>query len=389
MQVVADTPVGAFLSAGIDSSTVVALMQATSSSRSRTFSIGLKDSEHSESKEAGRIARYLGTEHTEFVVSPQEAMDSVQLMPFVYDEPFANHGQIPMYLVCKLARSDVKVVLSGDGGDELFQGYRYYRDIADLKSCLDRFPVSVRRGLASVGKLAPVAALDRLSRFVPAKVSQGRLGDRLLKLAAIAGQDTNDIYLNFLSVWSDNLVLGCEPAMSPIDEVWSRASGLSFQEQMRATDLCTVLPDSHLTKVDRASMAVSLEVRVPLLDHRLIEWSWQIPQEWKVHNGIGKRILRDVLYRYVPRDLLDRPKTGFGLPLDEWLRGPMREWAENLLCEQKIRDQGFLNPAVVTRTWQEHLSGNRNWLTRLWTVLMFQAWLEEWGGISNSDTHLS
>lgn len=380
-RMMADVPLGAFLSGGFDSTTVVALMQAQSMRRVRTFSIGFREKGYDEAQHARAVARHLGTDHTELYVTPDEALAVIPKLTTIYDEPFADSSQIPTFLVSQLARRQVTVALSGDGGDELFCGYNRYLIGQRMWQKLRVLPSPARRGLASVLRNAPGQLLDALQRRVlPARLRLPNLVDRLPKFAdVLEHRDGVDFYRSLVSHWKqpDRLVLGAhEPRTILSDPGW--LAGLpSLRERMMLLDMLTYLPDDVLTKMDRASMAVSLEARVPLLDHRLVEFAWRVPTDLKYRDGHGKWLLRQVLYRYVPRSLMERPKMGFGVPIDDWLRGPLRDWGEALLNEKRLREDGFLDPAPIRHLWSEHQAGTRRWHYHLWDVLMFQAWLEQ------------
>ncbi len=379
LRMAADVPLGAFLSGGYDSSTVVALMQAQSAAPIQTFSIGFHEAQYNEANHAKAVAEHLGTDHHEMYVRPEQALAVVPRLPEIWDEPFADSSQIPTFLVSELARRYVKVSLSGDGGDELFCGYSRYALGHSIWSKIRMFPAPARRVLAAAVARAPGRQLDRAMRMLPPRLRLPNLEDRLPKLAQVlAHRDGGAFYRSLISHWKqpDEVVLGSSEPRNVLNrpESWPALSGL--REQMMYLDAMTYLPDDILAKVDRASMAVSLEARVPLLDHRLVEFAWKVPMGYKYRNGQGKWILRQVLYRYVPPALLDRPKMGFGVPIDSWLRGPLRDWAEQLLGERRLVDEGFFDPAPVRRMWSEHLAGKHRWHYHLWNVLMFQAWLE-------------
>jgi asparagine synthase (glutamine-hydrolysing) len=381
LRMIADVPLGAFLSGGIDSSTVVALMQSQSSRPVKTFTIGFYEDAYNEGEHAKKVAQHLGTEHTELYVTPEEALGVVPLLPKMYDEPFADSSQIPTYLVSKLARSSVTVSLSGDGGDELFGGYNRYLLTKKIWQSLNRFPKPTRRAAASGIHAIPPAAIDALYRFIRPMIPKQRrwsaVGDRAHKLASFfTTQSAGDIYFGALSQCEDpsELVLSSKEPRTVAEIIADSASLPTLEEQMMLTDLRTYLPDDILTKVDRASMAVSLEARVPLLDHRVVEFAWRIPLRLKIKNEIGKWVLRQVLYKYVPQDLVERPKMGFGVPIEHWLRGPLRDWAEDLLRADTLKQHDILNVEAIRHKWTEHLSGRRNWQYLLWNVLVFQDW---------------
>jgi asparagine synthase (glutamine-hydrolysing) len=380
LRMIADVPLGALLSGGIDSTTVVALMQAQSGRPVKTFSIGFHEVAYNEATYAKKIAAHLGTDHTELYVTPQQAIDVIPLLPSAYDEPFADSSQVPTYLVSKLARQHVTVSLSGDGGDELFCGYLRYTRLKTVWSMLDKLPGPVARSLSSFIRLMPPNRLDRFIGLLPylGKALQPSPGRRLHKLAdvlAMGGLDT--MYLHLLTQWTDpsSLVLEShEPDV--VAEAIRNVSWLPEpQEVAMLTDLTNYLPDDILTKVDRASMAVSLEARVPLLDHRVVEFAWGLPMRFKLRDGKQKWILRQILYRHVPPQMVERPKMGFGVPIDQWLRGPLRNWAEELLSPERLKSDGFFDVTAIRAKWEEHRSGARNWEYQLWTVLVFQDWL--------------
>jgi asparagine synthase (glutamine-hydrolysing) len=381
-QMLADVPLGAFLSGGVDSSTVVALMQAQSSRPVKSFSIGFREDGYNEAVHAGAVARHLGTEHTELYVSPQDALAVIPKLPAIFDEPFSDSSQIPTYLVAQLARERVTVALSGDGGDELFGGYARYFLAARLWGKIERMPIGIRKAAArTIFALSP-QTWDKFYRLVAPFLPKTRRwpapGDKLHKGAALldAGHGMG-MYRGLVSHWEPNeVVLG---SAEPETSLSGQPPGLpSLTEQMMLLDAVSYLPDDILVKVDRAAMAVSLETRVPPIDHRIYEFAWRLPLHYKVRGGTGKWLLRQVLYKHVPPELVDRPKMGFGVPIGSWLRGPLREWAEELLGEARLRREGYFNPEPIRRKWREHLSGQRNWQYHLWDVLMFQAWLEHW-----------
>jgi asparagine synthase (glutamine-hydrolysing) len=378
-QMMADVPLGAFLSGGIDSSTVVALMQAQSSRPVKTFSIGFHEAGYNEAAHAKAVAQHLGTDHTELYVTAQQAMDVIPKLPTLYSEPFADSSQIPTYLVSQLARQHVTVSLSGDAGDELFAGYNRYQMTTQLWDKVQRVPKPLRHAAAAAITAVPPKGWDMLGRWF----NQPRLGDKLHKGSALLGrQSAADLYLGMVSHWSqpNDLVIGGHEPSTVLTGQALELTGLNEVERMMALDTLSYLPDDILAKVDRAAMGVSLETRVPMLDHRVVEFAWSLPMSTKLRNGVTKWPLREVLYRHVPRSLIERPKMGFGVPIDHWLRGPLRDWAETLLSESRLRQEGYFNSAPIREKWAEHLSGQRNWQYHLWTVLMFQAWLENQHG---------
>ena len=382
LQMVADVPLGAFLSGGVDSSTVVALMQAQSSRPVRTFTIGFNEKAWNEAHYAKAVATHLGTDHTELYVSPEDVLAVVPGLPRYYDEPFADASQIPTILVARLARQHVTVSLSGDAGDELFGGYSRYFMARSLWDRVGRIPAPLRgavaRGLAG---MTP-ATWDRLGRpvagLLPAGWRNRPLGVRAHQAAEIlSARSPEDIFHGIVSHWHDPaaaVIGGVEPPTVLTDRSgWPPVDG--FEQRMMYLDALSYLPDDVLAKVDRAAMTTSLETRVPLLDHRIVEFAWTLPLHLKIRDGRGKWILRGVLDRYVPRDLIERPKIGFGVPLAAWLRTSLRDWAEDLLDESRLRQEGYFEPGLVRRKWEEHQTGGQNWHHCLWNVLMFQAWL--------------
>lgn len=381
LQMVADVPLGAFLSGGIDSSTIVALMQAQSPRPIKTFSIGFREAAFDEATHAREVARHLGTDHTELYVTADEAMAVIPRLPEMYCEPFADSSQIPTFMVAQLARRHVTVSLSGDAGDELFSGYNRYLFTQKLWHRLAPFPVTARRAVAAAIRGIPPAAwseLGNLGARLSGRAGRRNLGDLLHKGAGVlTASDLDDLYRRLISHREDPtaLLLG-EVQEPPLPALPRAIEHLEGVPRMMALDLLTYLPDDILVKVDRATMAVSLESRIPLLDHRVVEFAWRLPQSMKLREGVTKWALRQVLYRYVPKPLIERPKMGFGLPIGTWLRGPLRDWAESLLAEPKLRQEGFFHAEKVRRLWTEHVSGRRNWAYQIWNVLMFQAWLE-------------
>lgn len=382
-QMVADVPLGAFLSGGVDSSTVVALMQQLSPRPVKTFTIGFHEDAYNEAKHAHAVARHLGTDHTELYVRPEEALAVIPRLPELYDEPFADSSQVPTFLVSKLARQHVTVSLSGDGGDELFGGYNRYQWATYIWRTVRWLPGPLRSALAGVLTALPPlawdAAFQRLAHWVPAGLRYSEPGFKLHKLAEILPVRTpEEIYWELVSHWKQpsELVLGSKEPPTVLTDSRAWADVGDFEHRMMYFDMVSYLPDDILVKVDRAAMGVSLETRIPFLDHRLVEFAWRLPLQFKVRGGVTKWLLRKVLYRHVPKELIERPKMGFGVPIDSWLRGPLRNWAESLLDPTRLSREGYFNPAPIQQKWQEHLSGRRNWQYHLWDVLMFQAWLE-------------
>jgi len=382
-QLLSDVPLGGFLSGGIDSSTVMALMQAESSQPARTFTIGFDEAGYNEAVHAKMVAKHLGTEHTELYARPQDALDIIPRLPAIYCEPFADSSQIPTFLVSQLTRQHVTVALSGDAGDELFGGYNRYLLAREVWSKLRHLPATLRRGMASLLRAVPGPGWDAsfamVSPLLPQNLRIARPGDQAHKLADVLTlPDGEAFYRRLVSLWTNpaDVVIGAREPRTLLDDKsgWPRTDG--FEHWMMAMDAQTYLPDDILVKVDRAAMANSLETRVPFLDHRVVELAWRIPLSMKIRNGEGKWIVRQILKRYVPADLIDRPKMGFGVPIDTWLRGPLREWAEELLSDERLDRQGYFHRAPVRQKWAEHLSGRRSWQYHLWPVLMFQAWLE-------------
>jgi len=378
-QMMADVPLGAFLSGGVDSSVVVALMQAQSSRPVQTFTIGFDEAGYNEAVHAKAVAKHLGTEHTELYVTPQQAFDLIPSLPTLYDEPFSDSSQIPTFLVSQLARQQVTVSLSGDAGDELFCGYNRYQMASSLWRKLSKLPLPLRKLMAQGITGVSPQTWNRLAGVLPGAMRAANVGDKLHKGANVLASGSMDaLYLGLVSHWDDpaavviggleppTLLTGNAPALTGLDDV----------QRMMALDMLTYLPDDILTKVDRAAMGVSLETRVPFLDHRVVEFAWSLPQSMKLRDGQTKWALRQVLYRHVPKALIERPKMGFGVPLADWLRGPLRDWAEDLLGEARLQREGYFHPAPIRQKWAEHLSGQRNWAYHLWDVLMFQAWLE-------------
>jgi asparagine synthase (glutamine-hydrolysing) len=366
LRMVADVPLGVFLSGGIDSTLVTALMQAQAAQPVKTFTIGFSEGAYNEAEYAATIARHLGTAHTELYVTPREAMDVIPKLPRMYDEPFADSSQIPTYLVSLMARQYVTVSLSGEGGDEVFGGYRRYFEGQRVLRTFGRVPGPLRRAIGRGISAIPPRRWDRLLAW-----RQPQAGTQMTKLARVLGaRSLDDFYWDVVSHWPANIVRDASAPALPSTRLSNPV------ERMMLLDQLTYLPDDILAKVDRASMAASLEAREPLLDHRVVELAWSLPPEMKVRGGTGKKILRDVLDRYVPRPLIDRPKMGFKVPIDTWLTGPLRGWAEELLDEKHLREQALLDVAAVRNVWNDFVQGRTRQQDHVWAMLMLQAWME-------------
>jgi asparagine synthase (glutamine-hydrolysing) len=384
LQSIADVPLGAFLSGGVDSSTIVALMQSHSSRPVKTFTIGFEEGDFDEAVYAKEVAKHLGTDHVELYMSSSDALAIIPDLPKLYDEPFADSSQIPTHLVCRQARSQMKVALSGDAGDELFGGYNRYFWARRIWNKVSWLPQPLRKTLAdAISSVSPVN-WDALAKLFNARMPpQKRLalvGDKAHKLASRLRNVSNldDLYFSLVSEWNDpaKVVIGAQEPVSTFDQKPDEFGEDEHEHSMMYWDTKTYLPDDILCKVDRAAMGVGLETRVPFLDHRIAELAWRMPLNMKIRNGQGKWVLKQVLYKYVPKHLIDRPKAGFGVPVGEWLRGPLYEWAEALIDESRLRREGYFDPTPIRQKWLEHQAGVRNWTPSLWTVIMFQAWLE-------------
>ena len=380
LQSIADVPLGCFLSGGIDSSLIASLMQSDSISPVHSYSIGFNESDYDEAIYAKEVAEHLGTKHTELYVSSSDALSVVPKLPNLYDEPFADSSQIPTYLVSKMARDHVTVALSGDAGDELFGGYNRHLLAPSLWSLISFCPQSLRPIFSKAISLFPSSVLNQIGKVIPGTYKTAFLGHKLHRFAdrldSVMHED--DLYFSLVSEWNNpqKIVLGSKEPISFLRDksLWPELD--SFQERMMFLDTMTYLPDDILVKVDRASMGISLETRAPFLDHRVVELATRIPLNLKINNGKGKQILRKILYKYVPKELIERPKQGFSIPLAEWLRGPLKDWSEDLLSESRLKNEGFFDPSLVRGSWKEHLEGKGNWELGLWSILMFQAWLD-------------
>ncbi|MDB9936372.1 asparagine synthase (glutamine-hydrolyzing) [Candidatus Pelagibacter sp.] len=378
-QMISDVPLGAFLSGGVDSSTVVALMQKVSSRPIKTFTIGFNVGDYNEANYAKEVAKHLGTDHTEMYVSAEQAMAVLPKLSTIYDEPFSDPSQIPTFLVSELAKKKVTVSLSGDGGDELFCGYNRYIESNNLWKKLRLMPLPFRKNLASIIQSISPQTWNKLSKFVPGLNNHTNFGDKMHKGANVLDcKELSDLYYRLVSHWQNpsEIVLNSKEPGTILTDYKPEFPGLNSVQKMMALDCMTYLPDDILVKVDRAAMATSLETRAPFLDHRIVEYAWKIPQSLKLKNGKSKWILREILHKYVPKNLIERPKMGFEVPIDTWLRGPLKDWAESLLDETRLRQEGYLNADLIHNKWKEHLSEKKNWQYHLWDVLMFQAWYD-------------
>src|SRR5688572_24586971 len=378
-RMIADVPLGAFLSGGIDSSTIVAMMQVQSTRPVKTFTIGFQETRYNEAEYAKDVASHLKTDHTELYVSPRDAMDVIPQLALMFDEPLGDSSQIPTYLVSKLARESVTVSLSGDGGDELFGGYNRYFNSLNVWGLVGNIPLPVRKIAGAVFDQASKVEWHKLT-------SHARVSTRFYHLAEITKmRSADELYWRFSSNWEQPRQVVIDGREPPAFHMTPENSQLlpEFAQRMMYLDFNTYLPDDILVKLDRASMATSLEGRVPFLDdHRVVEFAWRLPLHMKIRSGKGKWILRQILYQYIPQRMVERPKMGFGVPIDSWLRGPLRDWAESLLDENRLRREGYLNPNPIQKRWMEHLQKQKDWQYPLWYVLMFQDWL---GHITKND----
>lgn len=379
-QMISDVPLGAFLSGGIDSSVVVSLMQHLSDDPVHTFSIGFHEARYNEAEHARAVARHLGTDHTDLYVDEKTLLDVVPLLPQMYDEPHADSSQIPTYLVSKLAREHVTVALSGDGGDELFSGYDRYGQGAAVMRRFGWLPLPLRRTIATMLRSVPTGAYDRLLDPIrPTPQGKEHNGQRVHRLANYLNYESiEDLHKKMVTFWRfpEVAVPGAVPIPTVLDQPPDRGS-LTDIERMMQIDMLSFMVDDILAKVDRATMAVSLESRAPLLDHRVVEFAWDLPLEYKQRDGVGKWALRRVLDRHVPRELIDRPKMGFEVPIGLWLRGPLKDWAGDLLTPDRLNRDGWFNAGEIDRIWNEHVTGKANWGMQLWPVVTFQAWLQQ------------
>jgi len=381
-QMISDVPLGAFLSGGIDSSLIVALMQRQALRPVKTFTVGFENAAFDEAPHAAAVAKHLGTDHTEVTVTEREAQDVIPNLPDLYDEPFADSSQIPTHLVCRAAREHVTVALSGDAGDELFGGYNRYFLGPRMWSKFERIPKPIRRGLGNTISAVPVSVWDWLGRNTGGRFAVSHAGDKAQKMGRALRdvENVDDLYRSLISFWPASTVpMGTRNApLSVLDDALPDFLDSDAAARMMAQDMLSYLPDDILCKVDRAAMGVSLETRVPFLDPAVISVSARLPTSMKVRDGQGKWALRQVLYSQVPRHLIERPKTGFSIPLGDWLRGPLRSWADELLSPDALAVDDLLDPAPILAAWQEHLSGRRDWTQKLWIILMFQAWRARW-----------
>jgi asparagine synthase (glutamine-hydrolysing) len=384
-QMLSDVPLGVLLSGGIDSSLVTALMQAESDRPARSFTIGFSDKDYDESTDARRVANHLGTEHTELFVTPDHVLDLIPRLPTLYDEPFADASQIPSFLVAKMTRQHVTVCLTGDGGDETFAGYNRHFWSPAIWDRIKNVPPALRSIAASSARFISPKAYDAMFRLagdlMPHAARIRTPGHKTHKLADVLSSETREeLYKRLSSTWFDPsalLTTGVEPhTVLDSRETWPNLT--DYTRWMQYMDTVTYLPGDILHKVDRATMGVALESRAPFLDHRVIEFAWRLPLHMLLKGKEGKRILRTILYKHVPRNLVERPKMGFGIPIDNWLRGPLKSWAHDLLSPSRITSQGLFNPSEISRQLADHMHGKRDNQYRLWNLLMFQTWFDKW-----------
>jgi asparagine synthase (glutamine-hydrolysing) len=383
LQMQSDVPLGALLSGGIDSSTIVSIMQESSSTPVETFSIGFDADQHDESQHAAAVAKYLGTSHTELMLTGKDALEVIPRLPEMFDEPFADASQIPTFLVCELARRKVTVALAGDGGDEVFAGYHRYIDGERILNLVGGIPRPARRlaaaGIGAISAEAWEKTIGGVSKALRMPMRRG--GDKMLKIGKLLEANSKaTMYRSLLSAWDnpESIVVNGSNASGQVDAIMQRSEPRELLDRMMLADQATYLPDDLLAKTDRASMAVSLEVRVPLIDHRVVEFGWRLPHALKYRDGQSKWILRQVLYRRVPRAMVDRPKMGFSPPVEHWLRGPLKGWAEDLLFSAALNQGGELRVPVIRKRWIDFQAGRNQAANELWAVLMYQAWKERW-----------
>ena len=382
-QILADVPLGAFLSGGIDSSSLVSIMQSQSRDPVNTFTVGFEEFHYDESKSAQKVSSFLGTNHREYIMSPNDAINIIPDLPAIYDEPFSDVSQIPTFWVSKFASNNVKVCLSGDGGDELFCGYSRHIAGPRIWKILKNIPIPLRKIIANFIQNFPPSSWDRFyyycEIFIPRHLRINFPGLKLYKISELINTQTlKEVYLALISSWSssENIMLKNSQSLGKEALEFENIKQIDAHHQMMYMDTLNYLPNDILVKVDRASMASSLETRLPLLDHRIVEFAWSIPLEMKLQNKRSKWLLREVLKRYLPYNLIDRPKSGFAVPIAKWLKGPLKNWADELLDEKLIDSQEFLSSKSIKSIWNEHLSGKQNWSKKLWTILMFQSWLK-------------
>lgn len=380
-QMMADVPLGAFLSGGVDSSLVVAVMQSLSDKPIKTFTIGFQEDSYNEANHAMKVAEHLGTDHSELYVTEKDALDIIPELPSFYDEPFADSSQIPTYIVSKLASESVTVSLSGDAADELFGGYNRYLLASNLWSKISFLPFGLRLVFSKLITCIKPNTYNSLFKYLSfGTFNQRNIGDKIHKaISILPSSNYMELYDRIISSWYNpsSIVIGIEDRHSLQLSAPKQISKFDPISKMMAMDLITYLPDDILCKVDRAAMATSLETRVPFLDHSVMQFAWSLPRDYKIYGNISKWVLREILYKYVPKKLIERPKMGFGVPIDIWLRGELRDWAEKLLNEDRLLQEGYFNPGPIRQKWEEHLLGKRNWQHQLWVILMFQAWLEK------------